>query len=78
MSVTVPKELTINEQKRDGASKTKTKARDIEDKDGIITTREFHKAMSKIKNRKMMGWTPKKAPSAYIIFGKEVHFLSSY
>jgi len=43
-----------------------------------MSTKEFHKAMSKIKNRKMLGWIPKKSPSAYIIFGKEVRASFSY
>ena len=41
---------------------------------GSITDKEFYKAMQKLKDRGTNAVPPKKSASAYIIFGKEVHF----
>jgi hypothetical protein len=52
----------------------------FEEEKRLITDKEFYKAMQKLKERGSSAVPPKKAASAYIIFGKEVgskHFLKS-
>ena len=40
---------------------------------GLITDKQFYKAMQKVKDRGNHAVPPKKSASAYIIFGKEVN-----
>jgi hypothetical protein len=64
----------LEEEKSEDANGEDSEAPQLEKQGGkgLITDKQFYKAMQKLKDRGNHAVPPKKSASAYIIFGKEV------